>query len=97
MQTILQHAQGLVYRLLELMPSGYQTASLNALLGLFLETQGHALPTHTPVKSGSSLSRFLNRYRWSTRSVIRATRQAIREQLATHPPHPSVPIRLLIG
>lgn len=96
MQTILQHAQGLVYRLLELMPSGYQTASLNALLGLFLETQGHALPTHTPVKSGSSLSRFLNRYRWSTRSVIRATRQAIREQLATHPPHPSVPIRLLI-
>ena len=96
MQTILQHAQGLVYRLLELMPSGYQTASLNALLGLFLETQGHALPTHTPVKSGSSLSRFLNRYQWSTRSVIRATRQAIREQLATHPPHPSVPMRVLI-
>ena len=96
MQTILQHAQGLVYRLLELMPSEYQKASLNAMLGLFLETQGHALPAHTPVKSGSSLSRFLNRYAWSTRSVIRATRQAIREQIAAHPPHPRVPIRLLI-
>lgn len=28
--------------------------------------------------------------------MIRATWQAIREQIATHPPHPSVPIRVLI-
>jgi hypothetical protein len=48
------------------MPSGYQKASLNALLALFLEAQGHVLPGHTQVKSPSSLSRFLNRYRWST-------------------------------
>jgi len=61
MESILQHAQGLVYSLLSLMPSGYQKGSLNALLGLFLEAQGHALPEHTQMKSPSSLSRFLKR------------------------------------
>ena len=61
MESILQHAQELVYSLLSLMPSGYQKGSLNALLGLFLEAQGHALPEHTQVKSPSSLSRFLKR------------------------------------
>jgi len=29
------------------MPSGYQKGSLNALLGLFLEAQDHALTEHT--------------------------------------------------
>lgn len=77
METILQHAQGLVYSLLCLMPSAYQKASLKALLGLFLNAQGHALPAHNSVKSATSLSRFLNRYRWSTRSVVRTTRQAV--------------------
>jgi hypothetical protein len=96
METILQHAQGLVYSLLCLMPSTYQKASLKALLGLFLDAQGHALPAHTSVKSASSLSRFLNRYSWSTRSVIRTTRQAILQQIATHPPHAKVPVRILI-
>lgn len=96
MKTILQHAQGLVYSLLCLMPSVYQKASLNALLGLFLDAQGHALPEHTQVKSPSSLSRFLNRYTWSTRSVIRTTRQTILQQLASHRPHPRIPIRILI-
>ncbi len=96
METILQHAQGLVYSLLCLMPSVYQKASLNALLGLFLAAQGHALPQHTQVKSPSSLSRFLNRYSWSTRSVIRTTRQTILQQLASHLPHVRVPVRILI-
>jgi hypothetical protein len=40
METIVEHAQGLVYSLLCLMPSAYQKASLNAMLGLFLEAQG---------------------------------------------------------
>ncbi|UBF25990.1 hypothetical protein K9N68_31390 [Kovacikia minuta CCNUW1] len=75
METILQHAQALVYSLLCLMPSADQKASLKALLGLFLDAQGHALPAHTCVKSASALSRFLNHYRWSTRQVIRTTRQ----------------------
>jgi hypothetical protein len=96
MGTILQHAQGLVYSLLYLMPSTYQKASFNALLGLFLDAQGHALPEHTQVKSPSSLSRFLNRYRWSTRSVIRTTRQAVLEQINAHFLHPKSPVRILI-
>jgi hypothetical protein len=96
METILQNAQGLVYSLLCLMPSVYQKASLNALLGLFLEAQGHALPEHTTVKSPSSLSRFLNHYRWSTRRVIQTTRQAILQQIACHLPHPRIPVRILI-
>jgi hypothetical protein len=29
----------------------YQKASLKAVLGLFLDAQGHALPAHTCVKS----------------------------------------------
>jgi hypothetical protein len=96
METILQHAQGLVYSLLCWMPSVYQKASLKALLGLFLDAQGHALPAHTCVKSPSSLSRFLNHYNWSTRRVIRTTRQAILQQIATHLPHAKIPIRILI-
>jgi hypothetical protein len=96
METILQHAQGLVYRLVCLMPSVYQQASLKVLLGRFLAVQGHALPAHTSVKSASALSRFLNHYNWSTRSVIRTTRAAILQQIAEHPPHARTPIRLLI-
>ena len=96
METIAKHAQGLVYSLLCLMPSLYQKASLNALLGLFLEAQGHALPQHTQLKSASSLSRFLNRYAWSTRRVIRATRQAILQQIAQHRPRRGMPLRVLI-
>ncbi len=86
METIVEHAQGLVYSLLCLLPSVYQKASLNALLGLFLEAQGHPLPQHTSVKSASSLSRFLNHYGWSTRGVIRTTRQAVLGQIDRHRP-----------
>jgi len=78
------------------MPSAYQKANLNALLGLFLDAQGHALPEHSPVKSASSLSRFLNRYTWSTRRVIQTTRQAILEQISHHLPHHGSSIRILI-
>ena len=65
-------------------------------MGLFLEAQGQALPAHTQVKSASSLSRFLNRYGWSTRTVIRTTRAAILKQLAIHPVRKDMPVRLLI-
>lgn len=93
---MLQHAQTLVYSLLCLMPSPYQKASLKALLGRFLAEQGHALPEHTPLKSASSLSRFLNHYRWSTRQVIRTTRAAVLQQLTVHPVPANIPVRLLI-
>jgi hypothetical protein len=96
METIVKHAQGLVYSLLCLMPSPYQKASLNALFGLLLDAQGHPLPHHTSVKSASALSRFLNHYLWSTRSVIRATRKSVLQQIAQHRPHPNTPLRVLI-
>src|SRR4028118_1206057 len=96
MKTIVEYAQGLVYNLLCLMPSVYQKASLNAMLGLFLEAQGHPLPQHTIVKSASSLSRLLNHYSWSTRAVIRSTRQAVLQQIAQHRPRKDLPLRVLI-
>jgi hypothetical protein len=96
METIVKHAQGLVYSLLCFRQSVYQKASLNAILGLFLEAQGHPLPQRTQVKSASSLSRFLNHYSWSTRSVIRTTRQAILGQIAQHRPYKGIPLRIII-
>ncbi|MGB3668755.1 MAG: hypothetical protein WA783_09985 [Phormidesmis sp.] len=93
---MLQHGQTLVYSLISLMPSVYQKASLKAVLGLFVDEQGHALPDHTQIKSASSLSRFFNRYQWSTRQVIRTTRAVILSQLTTHPVRKDIPVRLLI-
>lgn len=37
-----------------------------------------------------------NNYRWPTRQVIRTTRAAILDQLATHPVRKGIPVRLLI-
>ena len=58
MVSILAHAQQLVYTLLSLMPSIYQRENLEAMLGLFLDAQGHPLPEHSKAKSASALSRF---------------------------------------
>ena len=96
METILQHAQGLVYALLHLMPSPYQDASLSSLLGLFLEAQGHPLPQHCQTKSASALSRFLNHYEWSTRSVLRMTRRQVLQQIGRHLPHSGSSLKVLI-
>ncbi len=86
MQTILAHAQQLVYTLLSLMPSEYQRDNLQAMLGLFLEAQGHPLPQHSKTKSASALSRFLNIYSWSTRKLIRTTRDYLLQQILSHCP-----------
>lgn len=96
METILEHAQGLVYTLLHLMPSPYQYASLESLLGLFLEAQGHPLPQHCQTKSASALSRFLNYYDWSTRKVLRTTRQRVLQQMEQHLPRIGSPLKVLI-
>jgi Transposase DDE domain len=96
METILEHAQGLVYSLLCLMPSVYQKASFKALMGLMLEAQGHPLPQQTQVKSASSLSRFLNHYGWSTRGVIRTTRAAVLAQIGHHRPRKDLPLRVIM-
>lgn len=86
METILVHAQALVYTLLDLMPTSYQRESLQALLGLFLEAQGHPLPQHSQLKSPGAHRRFLNEYSWSTRQVIRAVRQQLLDQLLRYCP-----------
>ena len=76
---MLAHAQELVYTLKELMPTQYQKDNLEAMLGLFLEAQGHPLPEHSQTKSASALSRFLNLNSWSTRKIIREIRRSILE------------------
>lgn len=81
MEAILAHAQQIVYTLLSLMPSQYQRDNLQAMLGLFLEAQGRPLPQHCKTKSASALSRFLNIYSWSTRKLIRTTRDYVLQQL----------------
>jgi hypothetical protein len=81
METILAHAQQLVYTLLSLMPSQYQRDNLEAMLGLFLEAQGCPLPQHGKTKSASALSRFLNIYSWSTRKLIRTSRDYVLQQM----------------
>lgn len=85
MSTILPQAQALVSGLQTLMPSIHQQDSLQALLGLFLEGQGSCLPEHCKTKSASALSRFLKEYKWSTRQVIRAVRQAAIQQILSQP------------
>lgn len=51
------------------------------MLGLFLSAQGYPLPQYSESKSASALSRFLNIYDWSTRSVIRATRVRVLQEI----------------
>ena len=96
METLLQHAQGLVYTLLDLMPSSYKHASLSSLLGLFLGAQGHPLPQPCQTKSASALSRFLNQYEWSTQSVLRTTRHQVLQQIGSHLPQSGSPLKVLI-
>lgn len=86
METILAHAQQLVYSLLSLMPSMYQRENLEGMLGLFLQAQGYPLPQHSKTKSASALSRFLNIYVWSTRKVIRTTRASVLKEILSHCP-----------
>ena len=85
-----------MYALLGLMPSPYQKTSLSALLGLFLDVPGHALPQHCTIKSASALSRFLNVYGWSTRSVLQTTRQTVLQQIKQHLPRQDSPLKVII-
>jgi hypothetical protein len=74
MDTILGHARVLVYSLISLMPSPYQKASFEAMMGLFLSESGHALPQQTSVKSPSSLrSAVYMWWFWATLSLAPLT------------------------
>ena len=77
MNQILPQAEELLSTLKQLMPTLYQQETLESILGLFLQGQGHSLPHHCPTKSASAISRFLNHYQWSTRSLIRHVRSSI--------------------
>ncbi|WP_051037815.1 hypothetical protein [Thalassoporum mexicanum] len=39
------------------------------------------MPEHNLIKSGSAVSRFFNKYGWSTRGVLSATRKVLIEQI----------------
>jgi hypothetical protein len=86
-ETILGHAQIILYTLLDLMPSPYQRLSLQASFALFFEpTDGRMVPEHSVIKSPAALSRFFNQYGWPTRAVIRATRKHIFAQVMKYKP-----------
>ena len=86
MLNILPQAQVLVNLLLSLMPSYHKTQSLQALLELFLQAQGSPLPQSCQAKSPAALSRFLNRYDWPTRTLIRQVRSHLVKTLLSHCP-----------
>jgi hypothetical protein len=67
----------LLSTLKQLMPTIYQKETLESILGLFLGGQEHSVPHHCSTKSESAISRFLNHYKWSTRSLIRTIRSFI--------------------
>jgi len=75
--SILPQVDELLSTLKDLMPTIYQQETLESILGLFLDTQGNAVPHHCLTKSESAISRFLNHYNWSTRSLIRTVRSFI--------------------
>ena len=77
------HAQALVYRLVQLMPSADMRSSLQCLLALFLASS-RPRPQRSQTKSAAALSRFLNRYGWPTGPAIRATRQSLKRLIASY-------------
>ena len=77
MNHILHQAQELLSTLKQLMPTIYQQETLESVLGLLLQGQGNSVPHHCQTKSESAISRFLNHYKWSTRSLIRYVRSCI--------------------
>ncbi|AFV77247.1 transposase family protein (plasmid) [Thermus oshimai JL-2] len=74
-------AQALLSRILALLPSPHLRDSLKALLLLLLQGHGKARPQHSKTKSPSALSRFLNRYPWPTRALIRLARKEAEKAL----------------
>ena len=76
MKSILPQVEELISTLKQLMPSLYQQDTLESIFGLFLEGKVK-LPHHCTTKSESAISRFLNHYQWSTRSLIRTIRYYI--------------------
>lgn len=79
-----KHAQALYCKLRSLFATPHQRKSFQALLALFLRGDGYPRPRHATSKSAGALSRFLNRYHWSARALIRHTRAAALQSLFAH-------------
>jgi len=79
--TMIPTAQSLLSAILALLPSPHLQESLKALLLLLLQGHGKARPQHSKTQSPSALSRFLNRYPWPTRALIRLVRKEAQEAL----------------
>ncbi|MEM6715679.1 MAG: hypothetical protein AAF622_11450 [Cyanobacteria bacterium P01_C01_bin.147] len=75
------HAQTLIYRLLNLMPSAQMRATLQCLLALFLRSQ-RPRPQHSQTQSAAALSRCLNRDGWPPGKAFRAPRQSLKRLIA---------------
>ncbi len=104
-----QTAHSLLWTLLALLPTPHLRESLKALLLLLLTGHGKARPQHSRTKSPSclrksvcptgkatALSRFLNRYPWPTRTLIRLARQEAQEALHRARPKRGPKPRLLL-
>ncbi len=104
-----QTAQALLWTLLALLPTPHLRESLKALLLLLLTGHGKARPQHSKTKSPSclrksvcptgkatALSRFLNRYPWPTRALIRLARKKAQETLHRARPRRGPKPRLLV-
>ena len=63
------------------MPTVYQKQSLEATFNLFLQATGNSVPEHSQYKSPSAISRFLNKYSWSARSLIKIFRAWVLKQI----------------
>ena len=74
---ILPQVDELLSTLKDLMPTIYQQETLESVIGLLLDGSGNSVPHHCPTKSESAISRFLNHYNWSTRSLIHTVRSFI--------------------
>ena len=72
-----QEARSLFCTLERLLPTAHQLQSFRALIAAFLSADGNPRPAHVRGKSTAALSRFLNRYPWNARTIIRAARGAI--------------------
>lgn len=80
MNTI-QETRRLLYQMTALMPTLHQKRTFEAFLLAFLNPHRSALPEHNPLRSASSISRFLNHYSWPTRALIRHIRSLLLDAL----------------
>jgi hypothetical protein len=71
----------LLYQFTSLMPSVHHKRTFEAFLLAFLSPYRSALPEHNPLRSASSISRFLNHYSWPTRALVRHIRSLLFDAL----------------